>query len=220
VGPARLQRHPLEAVPLPMEFGIFYEGYPGPFELKLRAPRPSALGAHCEAAPPGPGARSVTTQRPHQGQCGHSDSDTLEATKVGWPSQKGSFRKSKRLRIQPLFDDLRALNPPSETGVHLAAFPPSFEACRMISGRGRGRWLALRGRANCRSGRRACCGQCPPARTHLDWSYPDCSRRAKFRSRATLASSSPDGIPFAIKDNYDTADMRTTAGAAAAYAND
>ncbi len=28
------------------------------------------------------------------------------------------------------------------------------------------------------------------------------------------------GIPFAIKDNYDTADMRTTAGAAAAYAND
>ena len=28
------------------------------------------------------------------------------------------------------------------------------------------------------------------------------------------------GIPFAIKDNYDTIDMRTTAGAAAAYAND
>ena len=28
------------------------------------------------------------------------------------------------------------------------------------------------------------------------------------------------GIPFAIKDNYDTLDMRTTAGAAAAYAND
>jgi amidase len=28
------------------------------------------------------------------------------------------------------------------------------------------------------------------------------------------------GIPFAIKDNYDTVDMRTTAGAAAAYAND
>src|SRR5580700_7117522 len=28
------------------------------------------------------------------------------------------------------------------------------------------------------------------------------------------------GIPFAIKDNYDTADMRTTAGAAADYAND
>jgi amidase len=28
------------------------------------------------------------------------------------------------------------------------------------------------------------------------------------------------GIPFAIKDNYDTADMRTTAGAAAGYAND
>ncbi len=28
------------------------------------------------------------------------------------------------------------------------------------------------------------------------------------------------GIPFAIKDNYDTFDMRTTAGAAAAYAND
>ena len=27
-------------------------------------------------------------------------------------------------------------------------------------------------------------------------------------------------IPFAVKDNYDTADMRTTAGAAAAYAND
>jgi amidase len=28
------------------------------------------------------------------------------------------------------------------------------------------------------------------------------------------------GIPFAIKDNFDTVDMRTTAGAAAAYAND
>ena len=28
------------------------------------------------------------------------------------------------------------------------------------------------------------------------------------------------GIPFAIKDNYDTVDMRTTAGAVAAYAND
>ena len=28
------------------------------------------------------------------------------------------------------------------------------------------------------------------------------------------------GIPFAIKDNYDTVDMRTTAGAAAPYAND
>jgi amidase len=28
------------------------------------------------------------------------------------------------------------------------------------------------------------------------------------------------GIPFAIKDNYDTADMRTTAGAAADYADD
>ncbi len=28
------------------------------------------------------------------------------------------------------------------------------------------------------------------------------------------------GIPFAIKDNYDTVDMRTTAGAAAAYASD
>jgi Asp-tRNA(Asn)/Glu-tRNA(Gln) amidotransferase A subunit family amidase len=28
------------------------------------------------------------------------------------------------------------------------------------------------------------------------------------------------GIPFAIKDNYDTLDMRTTAGAAADYAND
>jgi Asp-tRNA(Asn)/Glu-tRNA(Gln) amidotransferase A subunit family amidase len=28
------------------------------------------------------------------------------------------------------------------------------------------------------------------------------------------------GIPFAIKDNYDTVDMRTTAGAAAEYAND
>jgi amidase len=28
------------------------------------------------------------------------------------------------------------------------------------------------------------------------------------------------GIPFAIKDNYDTFDMRTTAGAAAEYAND
>ena len=28
------------------------------------------------------------------------------------------------------------------------------------------------------------------------------------------------GIPFAIKDNYDTFDMRTTAGAAADYAND
>jgi Asp-tRNA(Asn)/Glu-tRNA(Gln) amidotransferase A subunit family amidase len=28
------------------------------------------------------------------------------------------------------------------------------------------------------------------------------------------------GIPFAIKDNYDTIDMRTTAGANAAYAND
>ena len=28
------------------------------------------------------------------------------------------------------------------------------------------------------------------------------------------------GIPFAIKDNYDTIDMRTTAGAAAEYAND
>ena len=28
------------------------------------------------------------------------------------------------------------------------------------------------------------------------------------------------GIPFAIKDNYDTVDMRATAGAAAAYAND
>ncbi len=28
------------------------------------------------------------------------------------------------------------------------------------------------------------------------------------------------GIPFAVKDNYDTADMRTTAGAAADYAND
>ena len=28
------------------------------------------------------------------------------------------------------------------------------------------------------------------------------------------------GIPFAIKDNYDTVDMRTTAGAAATYAND
>jgi Asp-tRNA(Asn)/Glu-tRNA(Gln) amidotransferase A subunit family amidase len=28
------------------------------------------------------------------------------------------------------------------------------------------------------------------------------------------------GIPFAIKDNYDTVDMRTTAGALAAYAND
>jgi len=28
------------------------------------------------------------------------------------------------------------------------------------------------------------------------------------------------GIPFAIKDNYDTADMRTTVGAAADYAND
>jgi Asp-tRNA(Asn)/Glu-tRNA(Gln) amidotransferase A subunit family amidase len=28
------------------------------------------------------------------------------------------------------------------------------------------------------------------------------------------------GIPFAIKDNYDTVEMRTTAGAAAAYAND
>jgi Asp-tRNA(Asn)/Glu-tRNA(Gln) amidotransferase A subunit family amidase len=28
------------------------------------------------------------------------------------------------------------------------------------------------------------------------------------------------GIPFAIKDNYDTVDLRTTAGAAADYAND
>src|SRR5262245_54733511 len=28
------------------------------------------------------------------------------------------------------------------------------------------------------------------------------------------------GIPFAVKDNYDTVDMRTTAGAAAEYAND
>jgi Asp-tRNA(Asn)/Glu-tRNA(Gln) amidotransferase A subunit family amidase len=28
------------------------------------------------------------------------------------------------------------------------------------------------------------------------------------------------GIPITIKDNYDTADMRTTAGAVAAYAND
>jgi len=28
------------------------------------------------------------------------------------------------------------------------------------------------------------------------------------------------GVPFAIKDNYDTIDMRTTAGAAAEYAND
>ena len=28
------------------------------------------------------------------------------------------------------------------------------------------------------------------------------------------------GIPFAIKDNFDTVDMRTTAGAAAGYAND
>ncbi len=28
------------------------------------------------------------------------------------------------------------------------------------------------------------------------------------------------GIPFAVKDNYDTVDMRTTAAAAAAYAND
>jgi len=28
------------------------------------------------------------------------------------------------------------------------------------------------------------------------------------------------GIPFAIKDSYETVDLRTTAGAAAAYAND
>jgi Asp-tRNA(Asn)/Glu-tRNA(Gln) amidotransferase A subunit family amidase len=28
------------------------------------------------------------------------------------------------------------------------------------------------------------------------------------------------GVPIAVKDNYDTADMRTTAGAAAEYAND
>ena len=41
-----------------------------------------------------------------------------------------------------------------------------------------------------------------------------------IEARAGKVRSPLHGIPFAIKDNYDTVDMRTTAGAAAAYAND
>src|SRR5207237_9465892 len=64
-------------------------------------------------------------------------------------------------------------------------------------------------------------------RTHTgpdDPNIPDALDRARELdaefSRTGKLVGPLHGIPFAIKDLFDTFDMRTTAGAAAAYAND
>jgi len=64
-------------------------------------------------------------------------------------------------------------------------------------------------------------------RTHSgrdDAKYPDALDRAReldrYFARAGKFAGPLHGIPIAIKDNYDTFDMRTTAAAAAQYADD
>ena len=64
-------------------------------------------------------------------------------------------------------------------------------------------------------------------RTHTgrdDAKYPDALDRARqldrYFARTGKFAGPLHGIPIAIKDNYDTFDMRTTAAAAAEYADD
>jgi Asp-tRNA(Asn)/Glu-tRNA(Gln) amidotransferase A subunit family amidase len=64
-------------------------------------------------------------------------------------------------------------------------------------------------------------------RTHTgsdDEKFPDALDRARdldrYFARTGKLAGPLHGIPIAIKDNYDTFDMRTTAAAAAAYGND
>ena len=64
-------------------------------------------------------------------------------------------------------------------------------------------------------------------RTHSgrdDEKYPDALDRAReldrYFARTGKFAGPLHGIPIAIKDNYDTFDMRTTAAAAAQYADD
>ena len=64
-------------------------------------------------------------------------------------------------------------------------------------------------------------------RTHTgrdDAKYPDALDRAReldrYFARTGKFAGPLHGIPIAIKDNYDTFDMRTTAAAAAQYADD
>jgi amidase len=59
---------------------------------------------------------------------------------------------------------------------------------------------------------------------HNDAKYPDALDRAReldrYFARSGKFAGPLHGIPIAIKDNYDTFDMRTTAAAAAEYADD
>ena len=59
---------------------------------------------------------------------------------------------------------------------------------------------------------------------HNDAKYPDALDRAReldrYLARTGKFAGPLHGIPIAIKDNYDTFDMRTTAAAAAEYADD
>src|SRR5919106_2415454 len=59
---------------------------------------------------------------------------------------------------------------------------------------------------------------------HNDAKYPDALDRAReldrYFARTGKFAGPLHGIPIAIKDNYDTFDMRTTAAAAAEYADD
>lgn len=61
-------------------------------------------------------------------------------------------------------------------------------------------------------------------RGHDDTKYPDALDRAReldrYFARTGKLAGPLHGIPMAIKDNYDTFDMRTTAAAAADYADD